>query len=119
MDWMIQPSFQGWVCSICEWNFPLPTLLSDPEAKTAYDRLATAKFRQHDCAHYLPRLKSADPATFTERIRKLVSQGFKPKDAVDILLQEVELESMNDPKALDQARREGQDFLRRLREGLM
>ncbi|HZP61899.1 MAG TPA: hypothetical protein VFB28_00680 [Terriglobales bacterium] len=119
MRWVSQPSFQGWTCSVCEWNTPLPTLLSDPEAKTAYDRLATAKFRQHDCAHYLPRLKSAEPASFTERIRKLVSQGFKPKDAVDILLQEVELENQNEHAVLDQARREGQDFLRRIREGLM
>ena len=119
MDWLIHPSFQGWICSVCEWNAPLPTLLSDPEAKTAYDRLAAAKFRQHDCAHYQARLKSGEPASFTERIRKLVSQGFKPKDAVDILLQEVELEYQGDAKVLEQARREGQDFLRRIREGLM
>ena len=118
MTWMSSAQFQGWICSVCEWNYPLPTLLSDPQAKTAYDRLATGKFREHACESYLSRLKSAEQS-FTERIRKLVSQGFKPKDAVQILLQEVELEYHNEPKILEQARAEGQDFLRRIREGLL
>jgi uncharacterized protein YoaH (UPF0181 family) len=118
MTWMSSAHFQGWTCSFCEWNYPLPTLLSDPQAKTAYDRLATGKFREHACESYLSRLKSGEQS-FTERIRKLVSQGFKPKDAVQILLQEVELEHHNEPKILEQARTEGQDFLRRIREGLM
>jgi uncharacterized protein YoaH (UPF0181 family) len=119
MTWMNAHGFQGWICSRCEWNYPLPTLLSDPDAKNAYDRLAAGKFHEHACNNYLSRLKSADPASFTERIRKLVSQGFKPKDAVEILLQEVELEHPNEPKVLEQARREGEDFLRRIRVGLM
>jgi uncharacterized protein YoaH (UPF0181 family) len=118
MTWMSSAQFQGWSCSCCEWNYPMPTLLSDPQAKTAYDRLAAGKFREHACESYLSRLKSAEQS-FTERIRKLVSQGFKPKDAVEILLQEVELEHHNEPKLLEQARTEGQDFLRRIREGLM
>lgn len=118
MNWMNSPHFQGWICSCCEWNYPLPTLLTDVQAKTAYDRLAAGKFREHDCQSYLSRLKSTE-LSFTERIRKLVSQGFKPKDAVEILLQEVELEHHKEPKVLEQARTEGQDFLRRLREGLL
>ncbi|HXZ33939.1 MAG TPA: hypothetical protein VEH30_16805 [Terriglobales bacterium] len=119
MSWTTALGLQGWTCSLCEWNYPLPTLLSDPEAKTAYDRLASAKFRDHVCANYLSRLKTGEPASFTDRIRKLVSQGFKPKDAVEILLQEAELEHGGDPKMLEQARREGEDFLRRIREGLV
>lgn len=119
MNWMTAPGFQGWICSRCEWSYPLPTLLSDPTAKTAYDRLAAGKFREHSCESYLSRLKTADAPSFTERIRKLVSQGFKPKDAVEILLQEVELEYHNEPKVLEQARIDGEDFLRRIREGLM
>jgi uncharacterized protein YoaH (UPF0181 family) len=119
MNWVTSHSFQGWICSRCEWNYPLPTLLSDPDAKTAYDRLAAGKFREHICEHFLSRLKSAEPASFTERIRKLVAQGFKPKDAVEILLQEVELEHQNEPKVLEQARQDGEDFLRRIRVGLM
>ena len=119
MNWTSAQGFQGWICSRCEWSYPLPTLLTDPEAKTAYDRLASGKFREHACESYMSRLKTGEPASFTERIRKLVSQGFKPKDAVEILVQEVELEHNGDPKMLEQARREGEDFLRRIRVGLM
>jgi len=43
--------------------------------------------------NHLSRLGSADDAdSFTPRIRKLVRQGFKPKDAVELFLQEVALE---------------------------
>ena len=80
--WTSHHTFQGWTCSQCEWNYPLPTLLNDPEARTAYDRLAAGKFREHKCADHLRRLGGADTESFTPRIRKLVSQGFKPKDAV-------------------------------------
>jgi uncharacterized protein YoaH (UPF0181 family) len=118
MNWLTSAGFQGWICSRCEWNSPLPTLLSNAEAKTAYDRLAASKFAQHACSDYPSRFKTGE-VSFTERIRQLVSQGFKPKDAVEILMQEIELEHRNDPKMLEQARREGEDFLRRIRAGLL
>src|ERR1700733_13103446 len=118
--WTSNPSFHGWTCSRCEWNPPLPTLLHDPEAKTAFDRLAAAKFRDHKCADHLSRLGSADDTdSFTPRIRNLVSQGFKPKDAVELFLQEIALEYRNQPKVLEQARADGEDFLRRVRAGLI
>lgn len=117
--WMSDHSFQGWICSRCEWNYPLPTLLGDPEAKTAYDRLAAAKFRAHACESHRSRLRSAESESFTARVRKLVAQGFKPKDAVEILLQQVMLEHHNEPKILEQARSDADDFLRRVREGLI
>jgi hypothetical protein len=119
MNWVTDPSFQGWRCSRCDWNYPQPTLLSDPAAKTAYDRLAAGKFRDHACEAHPTRLKSAEPPSFTARIRSLVGQGLKPKDAVEILLQEVALEYRSDAKVLAQARADGEDFLRRVREGLM
>src|SRR5271167_506462 len=119
MVWTRDSSFQGWICSRCEWNYPLPTLLSDPQAKTAYDRLAAGKFRAHACQDYQGRLRSADPDSFPARLRKLVAQGFKPKDAVEILLQEVMLEHHNEAKILEQARIDGEDFLRHVREGLV
>jgi hypothetical protein len=98
----------------------MPTLLNDPEAKTAYDRLAAAKFRDHKCADHLSRLGAADDAdSFTPRIRKLVTQGFKPKDAVELFLQEVALEYRNQPKTLAQAKTDAEDFLRRVRAGLI
>jgi hypothetical protein len=117
--WTSHHSFQGWTCSQCEWNYPLPTLLHDPEARTAYDRLATAKFREHKCADQLRRLAVPDHESFTPRIRKLVSQGFKPRDAVDLFLQEVALEYRNQPKTLARAKEDGEDFLRRVKAGLI
>lgn len=116
--WVNDATFNGWVCSRCEWNSPLPTLLSDPSAKTAYDRLAAGKFRQHTCESYQTRLPSGEAAGFTNRLRKLVEQGFKPKDAVEILLQEVSFETRGDDKTMQRARADGEDFLRRVREGL-
>ncbi len=117
--WTVDRSFQGWTCSQCEWNYPIPTLLSDPEAKTAYDRLAAAKFRSHNCADHLPRLISPSTDSFTGRIRSMVAHGFKPKDAVELFLQEIAIEYPNQPKILAQAKAEGEDFLRRLRAGLI
>jgi hypothetical protein len=117
--WVVDRLFQGWTCSQCEWNYPLPTLLTDPEAKTAFDRLAGSKFRDHNCSDHLIRVPLPGPDSFTTRIRKMVAHGFKPKDAVELLLQEVALESPNQPQVLTQARAEGEDFLRRLRAGLI
>jgi len=119
MVWISAETFRGWGCSDCEWNSPLPTLLSDPEARSAYDRLASAKFKEHVCSDFLTRLKSSEPPSFTERMRKLVSQGFKPKDAIDIVLQEVRLEHRDNPKMLAQAQADADDFLRRLRDGMI
>lgn len=118
--WSSDRSFQGWTCSQCEWNNPLPTLLNDPEAHTAYDRLAAAKFREHKCSDHLTRLGSvSDADSFTPRIRKLVTQGFKPKDAVELFLQEIALEYRNQPKIQAQAKMDAEDFLRRVRAGLI
>ena len=117
--WTSHHAFQGWTCSQCEWNYPLPTLLNDPDARTAYDRLAAAKFREHKCADNLRRLAVPDQESFTPRISKLVSQGFKPKDAVELFLQEIALEYRNQPKILARAKQEAEDFLRRVRAGLI
>jgi hypothetical protein len=118
--WTSNHSFHGWTCSLCEWNSALPTLLNDPEAKTAFDRLAAGKFRDHKCADHLARLGSAEDAdSFTPRLRKLITQGFKPKDAVELFLQEIGLEYRNQPKVLAQAKADAEDFLRRVRAGLI
>lgn len=118
--WTSHHTFQGWTCSQCEWNYPLPTLLSDADARSAYDRLASGKFREHKCEEHLARLAQLeDEESFTKRIRKLISQGFKPKDAVELFLQEVSLEYRNDPKTLARAKAEGEDFLRRVKAGML
>ena len=119
MIWTSHHTFQGWTCSQCEWNYPLPTMLSDSDARTAYDRLAQGRFREHKCNEHLSRLGAVDQESFTPRIRKLVAQGFKPKDAVELFLQEIELEYRNQPKTIAQAKADGEDFLRRVKAGLI
>jgi hypothetical protein len=118
--WIDDPENGGWSCSSCSWRFPVPTFLSDPEAKRAYDRLAVLKFREHVCEIAVPPREIEDTSTepsFTKRVMKLVKVGYKPKDAVDIALDEVGLEHRNDPKVMAQARADAQDFLQRVREG--
>ena len=99
-------------------ELPAAPLLNDTEAKNAYDRLAAAKFREHKCEDHLIRLATTSDS-FTARIKKMVSHGYKPKDAVELFLQEVQLEYRNQPKVLAQAQLEADDFLRRLRAGLI
>ena len=117
--WVSDDAFNGWICSHCEWNSPLPTLLAASDAKAAYDRLAEGKFRQHSCEHFRPRMQAPEAGSYLTRLKKLVAQGFKPKDAVEILLQEVELETRGDQRVMQQARQDGEDFLRRVRQGLL
>lgn len=119
--WIDDPENYGWGCANCPWIFPAPTLLSDPEAKRAYDRLASLKFREHTCevglfSHMEVADTSAEPS-FTVRVRKLTKIGYKPKDAVAIALDDVALEHRNDPHAMAKARAEAEDFLRKVREG--
>ena len=119
LTWVSDQRRQGWACSQCEWHFPVPSLLSDPDAKSAYDRLAAAKFQDHDCAVHPQSAAPAVNDSFAQRARSLVLRGFKPKDAADITLQEILLEHRNDPKMMVQARADAEDFLRRVRDGLI
>ena len=48
MTWTIDQLFEGWTCSDCAWMYPIPELLVDPQAKDAYDRIASANFKGHD-----------------------------------------------------------------------
>jgi len=100
-------------------------LLSGKEAKAAYDRLAAVKFREHKCEAEtgLPATKQeprqgADP-TFAERARKLIVRGYKPKDAVELVVEETALENRNDPRIMEKARADAEDFLLKVRKGLI
>ena len=118
--WIDDPEDNGWACSSCSWKYPVPTFLTDPEAKLAYDRLAASKFREHVCEVPVPQKEIEDTSTeptFTRRVMKLLRVGYKPKDAVQIALDEIALEHRNDPKAMSQARADAQDFLQKVREG--
>ena len=95
-------------------------MLSDPEARSAYDRLASSKFQEHHC---LPSQKTVAATehleTFTDRARRLITRGFKPKDAADIVMQEIMLEHRSEPSVLEKAKRDSEDFLRRVKQGLI
>jgi hypothetical protein len=96
-------------------------LLQDEEAKRAYDRLGTLKFKEHVCKETLSSnwqaAASSKAPTFAERARALVMKGYKPKDAVSLVLDEVALECRNDPKIISQAKAEGEQFLLNIRQG--
>ena len=126
--WINDPEARGWACSSCSWKFPVPTLLSDTEAKNAYDRLAAAKFRSHTCESRSPQQsefskpQTFNPSTevpFSERIRRLLKMGYKPKDAVGLALEELSLEHRGDSRVMESARAEAEEFLRKVREGLI
>lgn len=102
----------------------MPTLLSEEEAKAAYDRLAAAKFRQHTCeaASSFSTARSAQrdvDTAFTDRARALIKRGYKPKLAVELALQEMEIEHGNNPQVMEKARADAEDFLQRVRKGLI
>lgn len=118
--WKDEAQEKGWACSNCNWRFPLPTLLQDEEARKAYDRLGALKFKEHVCetpsSNWEATASSRAPG-FAERARALVSRGYKPKDAVALVLDEIALECRNDSKIMAQAKAEGEKFLLKIREG--
>ena len=94
-------------------------MLNDAEARSAYDRLASSKFQEHDCGNSQKTPAFDHIENFSDRARRLVTRGFKPKDAADITLQEIMLEHRNDPVICDKARLDAEDFLRRVKQGLI
>ncbi len=116
---------KGWACSNCRWKFPVPTLLSGEEAKGAYDRLAAAKFREHQCevgtnffaAEQETKLDAAAP--FAVRARMLIKRGYTPKVAAELVLHEMEFEHGSDSTMMEKSRAEAEDFLQRVRKGLI
>jgi len=112
LTWGSDKHLTGWACSACDWTFPLPSLLSDPEAKKAYDRLASAKFQRHDCATHQP-VASLNPESFIARAKGLVMRGIKPKEATEIAAREIMFENHDDPDIARKVQIEVNDFLRR------
>jgi hypothetical protein len=115
----------GWSCSNCRWKYPVPTLLSGEEAMGAYDRLAAAKFRDHKCeteASFASAKNGVNPAadnSFADRAKMLIKRGYKPKVAVELVLQEIDMEFGHKPNLMDKARADAEDFLRRVSKGLI
>jgi len=46
-------------------------------------------------------------------------RGFKPKDPVELTLQEIMLEHRDEPKTMERAHADADDFLKRLKQGLI
>jgi hypothetical protein len=115
----------GWSCSNCRWRYPVPTLLSGEEAMGAYDRLAAAKFRDHKCeaepsfAAAKKDVKPPSDNTFADRAQVLIKRGYKPKVAVELALQEIEMEFGHKPALMEKARADAEEFLRRVSKGLI
>ena len=91
----------------------------------AYDRLAGAEFREHQCKSET-RLSTPEQetkrnadTTFADRARMLIKRGYTPKVAVDLVLFEMEIEQHNDPRIMEKARADAEDFLLRARRGLI
>jgi len=118
ISWRADEQFVGWGCSKCDWTCELPVLLRDPQAKSAFDRLASAKFKVHRCSDFAARLTSVQDS-FAERARKLIIRGINAKDAVEITMQEIEFENRDDPVVTERAHRDAADFLRRVKGGLI
>ena len=124
MIW-IEGDGKGWVCSNCGWNFPVPTLLTGVEAQGAYDRLAAGKFREHKCETRTS-LFGAEQETgpdagvsFAERARTLIKRGYAPKVAAELVLHEIEFEQGNGSRMIEKARADAEDFLLKVRKGLI
>jgi hypothetical protein len=121
----IEGDAYGWACSNCRWRFLVPTLLSGEEAMSAYHRLAAVKFREHTCeaetslSATKQKIKRDAGITFAERARMLIVRGYKPKDAVEVILQETEIEQGNNPRTMEKARADAEDFLLKVRRGLI
>lgn len=121
----IEGDADGWACSNCRWRFPVPTLLGGGEAKAAYDRLAALKFGEHTCEGETGASGAKPEATWnadsalTERARMLIKRGYTPKVAVELILQETEVEYGSHSRIMEKAREDAEDFLRRVRKGLI
>ncbi len=116
---------KGWACSKCRWKFPVPTLLTGEEAKGAYDRLAAAKFREHTCEDGTsffeaePETKLDTGVPFVERARMFIKRGYTPKVAAELVLHELEFEHSSSSTMMEKAHADAEDFLQKVRKGLI
>jgi hypothetical protein len=121
----VQGEASGWACTNCGWTFPIPTLLSGDDAMAAYDRLAAVKFREHKCEFDagppLPKApaKRETDSGFADRARTLIKRGYKPKVAVELALDEMEIEHGRDRAFMEKVRADAEDFLRKVGKGLI
>ena len=93
----------------------------DDQLQVEFGFVIGAKFEEHSCANH-PRRQAPIPPqpdedSFCSRARKLISRGYKPKDAVELVLEEILLEHRYEPKKIEKARADAEEFLSGLRKG--
>ena len=64
-------------------------------------------------------MKAHTGPSFTERAGRLIKAGYKPKDAVELVTEEIILEHGHEPNAKEKARAEAEEFLYKIRKGLI
>ncbi len=79
-------------------------------------KAAAAAVGSHASFHSVHQTVSPDVA---ERARTLIRTGYKPKDAVELVLQEIALEYRNDPRIMEKARGDAENFLLKISKGLI
>jgi cytoskeletal protein CcmA (bactofilin family) len=57
--------------------------------------------------------------SFADSARTLISAGYKPKDAVEVVLQQTAFEYRSDPSIMEKARIDAAEFLLKMRKGLI
>ena len=72
-----------------------------------------------DISAAAPEAKRDVDSAFVERARMLIKRGYKPKVAVELALQETEIEHGHDPTMMKKARADAEDFLQRVGRGLI
>ena len=121
----IEGQESGWACSNCAWKCPVPAQPGGEEAKRAFHGIAAARFSEHICGGVAgpsplpPSAQSQTDHALVGRARMLIMRGYKPQDAVELVLRETELENSNDPRVLAEIRAQADDFLLRVRQGLI
>jgi len=67
----------------------------------------------------LPTVHQNASPDIADRARTMIRTGYKPKDAVELVLQETALEYRNDPSVMEKARVDAEDFLLKVSKGLI
>jgi PilZ domain len=57
--------------------------------------------------------------SFAERARKIIKSGYTPKVAVELALHELESEQSSNPWVMEKARADAEEFLRKVRDGII
>jgi len=85
--------------------------------KVQYDRLASGKFREHDCARHSERKQTEDRRSWN--VHGALSCEDSNQRCRGACTSGITLEHSIEPKIMEQARADADDFLRRVREGLI